>query len=165
MKVRGICFSIVIAAVAVTPAAADDVARKLENKLPAQQAPAVTVACEIVEIWATHGKGGIDSEISKQLATRLTNNLKQTEYKQLSRTTKTLEKKKAETVKLKKGSAVLTFIELVDKAQIRLKVDFAAAKGTASAQPLFAGGDWVTVAANQSTNPKPDAHILAVSCK
>ncbi|MEO8705113.1 MAG: hypothetical protein ABI867_33980 [Kofleriaceae bacterium] len=155
MKVRAL--AIVLALISV-PAAADKLA-------PVQQ-PAVQVTCDLIEIWGSHGKGGMDAAIGKSLASRLTSTLKQTEFKQLSTQSKTIEKKKPTTVKLGKGSATVNLIETVDRSQARITVDFTAAKGIkTSAQQLVSGNDWIVVAANQSKDPNPDAHILAVSCK
>ncbi len=160
---RGVLLSIVLAVLTPFSAAADD------SKAPAQAPPApraaVQVSCSLIEIWASHGKAAIDPAIPKQLEKRLSNNFKWTEYKQLSSTTSTLAKKKPEAVKLSKGSATITLVELVDKSQVRLTVAFNAAKGASSQTQLVAAGDWVTTVVNQSKDANADAHLLAVSCK
>ncbi len=157
---RGVLISIAVLVLLPMTASADEPAAK---KIPAP-AP-VQVSCDVVEIWASHGKATIDPAIPKQLASRLTNNFKWTEYKQLSSVTKTIEKKKPEAVKLAKGSATVTLVEIVDKSQVRLTVGFNAAKGASTQTQLVAAGDWVTTAVNQSKEPNADAHLLAVSCK
>lgn len=161
MKVRGAAISFALAAVFAVPVRAD----RTEKMIPAQQ-PTVQVTCELIEIWGSHGKGAMDPAIGKSLAARLTSTLKQTEFKQLSTQNKTIEKKKPATVKLTKGSAMVNLIEVVDKSQARMTVDFTAAKAIKTGtQQLISGNDWIVVAANQSKDPNPDAHILAVSCK
>jgi hypothetical protein len=162
MKVRGV-LSVVVCALLAGPAIADEASKS--KMIPVQQ-PAVSVTCDLIEIWGSYGKSGMDGAIGKSLASRLTSTLKQTEFKQLSTQSKTIEKKKAATVKLSKGSATVNLIEIVDRAQARITVDFTAAKSIkSSAQQLVSGNDWIVVAANQSKDPNPDAHILAISCK
>jgi hypothetical protein len=116
----------------------------------------VSVTCEVYELWASHDKGGMDPGIPKQLGNRLNNDLKFTQYKLLS-------SKKA--VKLAKGSAKLELVEIVDKNQIRLNVDFAAATKGAKANPTLAAADWIAVVAKQSSAATADAHVLGLSCK
>jgi hypothetical protein len=126
----------------------------------------VSVTCEVYELWASHDKGGMDPGIPKQLGNRLNNDLKFTQYKLLSsKKDVKLDKKKAEAVKLAKGSAKLELVEIVDKNQIRLNVDFAAATKGAKANPTLAAADWIAVVAKQSSAATADAHVLGLSCK
>lgn len=144
-----------------TPALADDA----PAPKPVQQ-PAVAVTCDVFEVWATNGKDNVDPAINKVLAKRLGTSLKQNDLKQLSTKSVALTAKKAETVKLSKGSATLTLVETVNKSQVRLIVDFNAAKGNAKQTALVAAGDYVITSVNQSADAKADAHVLAVgSCK
>ena len=126
-----------------------------------------TVTCEVYELWATHGKGGVDAQIPKLLGTRLQNDLKYTEYKLLSNKSVKLEAKKPETLKLAKGSAKLELVEIVNKSQARLNVDFSPApKGKqTTANPTMSAADWQSIVAKTSNTPTADAHILSLSCK
>lgn len=161
---RGGMVSTSIALMLATPAMAlaDD-----KKPVPVQQPAAVDPTCEVVEIWASSkGKGGCDASIDKTLCKRLTSNFKWTEYKQLSSTAKTFEKKKAETVTLKKGKATITVVEIVNKSSVRVKIDFTAAKGKSDGTFLVAGGDWIPIVAKQSNDPDAEGHVLAVgNCK
>ena len=126
----------------------------------------VSVTCDVVEVWATHGKGVADPALAKQLVKRFEQTLKQNEFKQLSSNKVTLETKKSQTLKLAKGSGAITLIETVNKSQARLTVAFSAVKGKSTATQLVAGGDWVVASVNQSNDAKAEAHVLAVgSCK
>jgi len=161
MSIRGPLATIVVCATSMLalPTRADT---------PTQQAPAaVTVSCSVYEIWASHGKGTIDAKLPKQLGHRLTNTLKQNDFKLLSHSQTTLATKKPQTLKLGKGTATITLVETVNKAQARLTVDFMAAnKLKSSATQLVSAGDWVVTSANQSNAANADAHVLAVgSCK
>jgi hypothetical protein len=163
MNLRGLVgFVALLAMTATAPADAD----KLDSRrLPAQQPAAVSVTCDVVEVWATHGKGS-DAGIDKQLAKRLGATLKQNDFKQLSSNKATLETKKAQTLKLSKGNASITLIETVNKSQARLTVDFTSVKGNSKQTTLVSAGDYLIVSVNQSNDPKAEAHVLAVgSCK
>jgi hypothetical protein len=162
MSLRGLLgLALTIAALAA-PADADE----SDKRRPVQQPGSVSVTCDVVEVWATHGKGAADPAISKQLAKRLEQTLKQNDFKQLSSNKVTLETKKAQTLKLAKGTGAITLIETVNKSQARITVEFTAAKGKSTATQLVAAGDWVVASVNQSNDPKAEAHVLAVgSCK
>lgn len=171
MNVRGACPWLVLLAVALgsgSTASADKPARPFPvgpSRFPAQQPTPVTVTCEFVEVWGASppgGKGQIDPALPKTLGGKLAKVKQWTDYKQLSTTTKTLEQKKDEKLKLSKGSAVVSFIEIVDKSKVRLSIDFESAKGKATQKQLVAAGDWVTTAVQQ---PNGDGHLLAGSCK
>lgn len=132
--------------------------------LPVQQP--VSVTCDVVEVWASHGKGTVDPAINKVLAKRLEASLKQNDLKLQSSKQAVLTAKKSETIKLSKGSATITLVETVNKSQLRLNVDFNAAKGNSKQNVLVAAGDYVIVSVNQSADAKAEAHVLAVgSCK
>jgi len=152
-----------IALVAATPLASAD--EKSDKKVPAQEPAALQVSCEFIEIWATNGKTpSVDAALSKALVKRLTAvfGAKYNDYKQLSSSPVTLTKKKAETLKLKKGTANVTLVEIVDKTKIRVTIDFASVKGKASQTQLVDAGDWVATAVQQ---PNSDGHLLAGTCK
>lgn len=135
------------------------------RRLPAQQ-PAVAVTCDVFEVWATHGKGSADPAISASLAKRLGATLKQNDFKLQSSNKAALAAKKAESIKLSKGTATVTLVETVNKSQVRLTVDFNAAKGNSKQTTLVAAGDYVIVSVNQSSAANAEAHVLAVgSCK
>jgi hypothetical protein len=135
------------------------------KRVPAQQP--VTVTCEVAEVWATHGKAPkADPAINKQLAKRLGNSLKHNVFKLESNNNAALVAKKAQSIKLAKGTATITLIETVNKSQARLTVDFNAAKGNSKQTVLVSAGDYVIVSVNQSGDATADAHVLAVgSCK
>jgi hypothetical protein len=159
MSVRGLIGLLSLAL--ALPAAAD------EKRVPVQQPGGVAVTCDVIEVWATHGaKASADPAISKTLAKRLESTLKQNELKQLSNNKVTLETKKTQALKLSKGNASITLVETVNKAQVRLTVDFNAAKGNSKQTTLVAAGDYLVVSVNQSGDAKAEAHVLAVgSCK
>ncbi|MBA2544179.1 MAG: hypothetical protein H0V17_31330 [Deltaproteobacteria bacterium] len=159
--------AITFAILAVSSLAIADKPEELPKprRVPAQQ-PAIAVTCDVFEVWATHGKGAADPAINKVLLKRLENSLKQTEFKLQSSTKAALPAKKAESIKLAKGTATITLIETVNKSQVRLTVDFNAAKGNSKQTTLVSAGDYVIVSANQSNAPNAEAHVLAVgSCK
>ena len=151
-----------IALLVSTSASADEPKRPT----PTQQ-PSVSVSCDVIEVWASHGKGNVDQKIAPRLAKQLQNTLKQSDLKQESSTKVTLSAKKAESIKLGKGSATITLVETVNKAQLRITVDFNAAKGKATDTRLVAAGDWVVTSVNQTKDPATgDAHVLGVgNCK
>jgi hypothetical protein len=154
------------ALVVSTTASADEPKQEKRPK-PADSPAGVSVTCEVVEVWASHGKGTVDPKIDPRLAKQLGNTLKQSDLKQLSANKVTLTAKKAEPAKLAKGSATITLVETVNKAQARITVDFNAAKGNAKDTRLVAAGDWVVTSVNQSKDAATaDAHVLGVgNCK
>lgn len=136
-----------------------------DARAPAQQ-PAVEVTCDVLEVWATHGKAGADPAIGATLAKRLGATLKQNEFKLKSSNKAALTAKKPHAVKLAKGTATITLVETVNKSQVRMTVDFNAAKGNQKQTVLVAAGDYVIVSVNQSSAANAEAHVLAVgSCK
>ncbi len=156
-----------LALLAASPAFADKTDTQLPPKpRPVQQPTAPAVTCEVFEVWATHGKGVVDAAINKQLAKRLGASLKQNDFKQLSTTSASLTPKTAQSIKLSKGNASITLVETVNKSQLRLDVNFNAAKGNSKQVVTVAAGDYVIVSVNQSGDAKTEAHVLAVgSCK
>ena len=151
---------------AASPAMADKAdVPALPKPRPVQQ-PTVAVTCEVFEVWASHGKGNVDGAINKQLAKRLETSLKQNDFKLQSSNQAALAPKKAQSIKLAKGSATITLIETVNKTQARMQVDFNAVKGNSKQTVLVAAGDYVIIGVNQSGDAKADAHVLAVGgCK
>jgi hypothetical protein len=127
-----------------------------------KQPPDPTVSCAFVEIWASSGPASIDPAIPKNLAKKLGKVKQWTSYKQLSQVTRTLEKKKEEKLKLAKGTAQVTFVEIVDSTKVRLAVEFESPAGKASQKQLVDAADWVTTAVQQ---PNGEGHLLAGSCK
>jgi hypothetical protein len=156
---RGACLASIVL-LAALPAFADKVG---EKKMIPVQAP-VTASCDVFEIWGSFGKGGADAAIPKRLTKRLDDNLKFTEYKLLANHASTFEKNKAVTIKLKKGgNATITLVEIVDKSNARLIINF---KGVAKGTFTVAGGDWNTQVAKESNKPDSEGHVLAVgNCK
>jgi hypothetical protein len=151
-----------LATFAMAPAAIAEPAR---DKMTPAQTP-VSATCDVVELWASWGGGKCDKAIPERICRRLERDFKFTEYKLLSKDTKTFSKKSPEKIKLAKGSATVTLVEIVDKSNVRLRIDFAAAPGKTDGTFTIAAGDWQTLVAKQSNDPKADAHILAVgNCK
>ncbi len=161
------CATVLLALLAAaSPAMADDVPAMPFKPRLVQQQPAVAVTCEVFEVWASHGKGNVDGAINKQLAKRLETSLKQNDFKLQSSNQAALAPKKAQSIKLAKGSATITLIETVNKTQARMQVDFNAVKGNSKQTVLVAAGDYVIIGVNQSGDAKADAHVLAVGgCK
>src|SRR5262245_8871026 len=92
-------------------------------KIPAQAPAPLHVMCDFIEISATKGKApSMDPSLGPIIEKKLKNppHDRWTEFKNLSQTTRKLEKKKAETVALKQGTATATLVEVVDKSKARL---------------------------------------------
>jgi hypothetical protein len=85
-------------------------------------------------------------------------------FKLLSKTDKVLAKKKPETIALKQGQVTATFVEQVDKSQIRIQlaVDDASGKRTVNNTVKVEAGDWIILGDSQSNNA---AHLIALTCK
>jgi hypothetical protein len=138
-------------------------------KVPAQAPPpSVHVTCDFVEIRATKGKaasidprlGPVEKKLKKAPFSTQWN-----EFKQLSRTTRKLEKKKTEAIALKQGAAAATLVEIVDKSKARITVTIDNAKGKQAVNQttLLDAGDYVIHAV--VLPPKDDGHLVAVTCK
>jgi hypothetical protein len=127
----------------------------------------VTVSCDFVEISATNrGTASVDKALPEKVQKKLKKKPFSSQWKvftQLSSTSKTLAKKKPETIKLTQGSASGTLIEIVDKSKTRLTLtmDDASGKQKVSQTSLIEGGDY-TVFVDAT---KDDGHLLAVTCK
>ncbi|HWU87151.1 MAG TPA: hypothetical protein VN253_07750 [Kofleriaceae bacterium] len=160
MSVRRVWLSLLLSTLA-GPAIADET--------PAQAPPAaVSVTCDFIEIGATKAKtpsidpklGPIEKRLKKAPFSTQWN-----EFKQLSETTRKLDKKKTETIPLKQGSATATLVEIVDKSKVRLTVTIDNAKGrqAVNTTTLVDAGDYVihTVV----LPPNDDGHLVAVTCK
>lgn len=161
MSVRSRWLSVAILSLVPASALADDPAQ-----VPAQSPAPLSVQCEFIEISATKGKapsidpslGPIEKKLKKAPMTQWS------EFKQLSRTSKKLEKKKTESVGLKLGSATATLVETVDKskARITITIDNAQGKQSVNQTTLLDAGDYVIHAVVLSNN---DGHLVAVTCK
>jgi hypothetical protein len=146
------------------PAVADE-----PGTIPAQAPPAaVSVTCDFIEISATKGKtASIDPKlapIEKKLK-KAPFSTQWTEFKQLSETSRKLEKKKTEVIPLKQGSATATLVEIVDKSKARITVTIDNAKGrqAVNTTTLLDAGDYVIHAV--VLPPNDDGHLVAVTCK
>ena len=139
-----------------------------DEQLPAQ-APSggVTVTCDFIEIAATKGKatavdpalGAVEKKLKKApFSTQWS------EFKQLSTTSKKLDKKKAEAIPLKQGSATATLLETVDKSGARLNVTIESPKGKKALDntSVVSAADYVIYTIVQSNG---DGHLLAVTCR
>lgn len=126
----------------------------------------VSVTCDVFEVWGTSEKPEVDPALPAGLGARLGKNLKSVNFKLLSKTTETLKKKKPAQIKLAKGGAVLTLVEIVDKSGVRLVQEFTSGtKQPVTSTISLAAGDWSTYGVNQSSKDGADQHILAISCK
>lgn len=162
MSVR-VWLSVAILAALSTPVLADQARKKTTAQVPAP----VYVTCNFIEISATKGKaasidpklGPIERKLKKAPFSAQWN-----EFKQLTQTTRKLEKKKTESIALKQGAATATLVEIVDKSKARLTVTIDNAKGkqAVSQTTLLDAGDYVIHAV---VLPKDDGHLVAVTCK
>ena len=156
--------AVILSSVLGAPAIADEPA-----PVPAQVPPSVSVTCTFTEISATKGK---PPSIDPQLAPAIEKRLKKapfstqwSEFKQLSETTRKLDKEKAEAIPLKQGAATATLVEIVDKSKVRIKISIDNAKGKQAVNQtsLLDAGDYIihTVV----LPPNDDGHLVAVTCK
>jgi len=126
----------------------------------------VTTDCEFLEISAkAGGKPAIDAELSpveKKLKKPPFSTWNQ--FKLLSRSQKSLVKKKAEPVSLKIGAATATLVEIVDKSKVRLTVTMDDEKGkqVANNTTTVEAGDYVIYVHGLANN---DGHLLSLTCK
>jgi hypothetical protein len=133
------------------------------------QAPSdsVHVTCDFIEIAATKGKAAsidpklapIEKKLKKGPISTQWN-----DFKQLTQVNKKLDKKKAEAIALKQGSATATLVEIVDKSKIRITVTIDNAKGkqVVNTTTLLDAADYVI---HVELLPNDDGHLLAVTCK
>jgi hypothetical protein len=129
------------------------------------KAPAPHADCDLIEVSAKQGdKASIDADlkpIEKKLTAYSFN-----QFTSLGKTSKSFAKQKEETVKLKLGTVGVTFIEIVDKSKVRLKVTIDDASGNrrVNTQVTVEGGDYLVVGYPISKDKK-DGHLLALTCK
>ena len=125
----------------------------------------VTADCEFLEISAKTGdKAAIDAElgpVEKKLKRAPFSTWNQ--FKLLSRSKKSLAKKKAEPIGLKIGSATATLIEIVDKSKVRVTVTMDDDKGkqVASNTVTVDAGDHVIYVHQLANN---EGHLLSLTC-
>ena len=131
----------------------------------AQPAFANDAECQYIEIATTNGKtGAIDPDL-KALEKKLRKPpfTAWNTFKKLSSGTVALTKLKAETLKLKQGSASVLLRDRTEKRlELTVTVDNAAGKRVLEAKQASKAGDWVLFV---DTNAKDDGHILALTCK
>ena len=155
---------IALVVLAATPALVS--ADEAKKPTPVDQ-PTVSATCDWFEIWATHGKGTVDAKLPPKVATKLGSLIKQNDYKVLGSGNVSMPAKTGVAVNLAKSNATVTLVETVDKAEVRLTIDFTAAnKLKSSSTQKVAAGDWLAASVNQSTSPTAEAHVLVVgACK
>jgi hypothetical protein len=139
-----------------------------DERAPAQ-APSgpVHVSCDFIEIAASKGKdaavdpalGPVEKKLKKPpFSTQWS------EFKQLSATSKKLDKKKPESFGLKHGSVTATLLETVDKSGARLNVTIESPKGKKAVDntSVVSAADYVIYTIVQ---PSGDGHLVAVTCR
>ena len=86
------------------------------------------------------------------------------QFKLLSRSQKSLAKKKPEPINLKIGAAVATLVEIVDKSKVRLTITMDDEKGkqVANNTTTVEAGDYVMFV---HTLANSDGHLLSLTCK
>jgi hypothetical protein len=125
----------------------------------------VTTDCEFLEISAKEGKPAIDAELKP-----LEKKLKKppfsswNQFKLLSRSRKSLAKKKTEPVSLKIGAATATLIEIVDKSKVRLTITMDDDKGkqVANNTTTVEAGDFMIYV---HPLPNNEGHLLSLTCQ
>lgn len=126
----------------------------------------ITAECEFLEMSAKAGdKPSIDPElqpVEKKLKKAPFSSWNQ--FKLLSRSQKSLAKKKVEPINLKIGSATATLIEIVDKSRVRISVTMDDDKGkqVASNTTTVEAGDHVIFVHPRANN---EGHLLSLTCK
>jgi hypothetical protein len=158
MKTRALLLVLVCAATA----SADRGSRSGRN---VAQAPAVKVTCDVIEISAATGKdAAIDPEIKKLQKKLAAQPWSFNQYKLLSRSERSLEKGKPESLGLKEGSATAKLVETVDKSKVRLTLtEDHGGKRVVDVTQTISGADWLIVGHPLSANK--DGHLVAISCK
>jgi len=126
----------------------------------------VTADCEFLEIEAKVGdKPAIDGEL-KPVEKKLKKPPFATwnQFKLLSRTQKSLAKKKVEPIALKIGSASASLVEIVDKSKVRLTITMDDDKGkhVASNTTTVEAGDYVMYV---HSLPNNEGHVLSLTCR
>lgn len=126
----------------------------------------VTADCEFLEIAAKAGdKPAIDpalAPIEKKLKKPPFSTWNQ--FKLLSRSQKSLPKKKPEAITLKVGSATATLVEIVDKSKVRLTITMDDHKGkqVANNTATVEAGDYLIYVHGLPNN---EGHLLSLTCK
>jgi hypothetical protein len=126
----------------------------------------VTADCEFLEISAKTGdKPAIDADLSpveKKLKKPPFSTWNQ--FKLLSRSQKSLPKKKPAPISLKIGAATATLVEIVDKSKVRLTVTMNDEKGkqVANNTATVEAGDYLMFVHPLANN---DGHLLSLTCK
>jgi hypothetical protein len=140
-------------------------AANAERRKKVAQAPAVKVTCDVIEISAATGKdASIDPEIKKLQKKLAAQPWSFNQYKLLSRSEKSLEKGKQESLGLKEGSATAKLVETVDKSKVRLTVtEDHGGKRVVDLTQTISAADWLIVGHPVSSNK--DGHLVAISCK
>ena len=154
-----------VAALSIVAFAASAGADAQKKTKKVAQAPTVKVTCDVVEIAASTGKeASIDGSL-KALEKKLKKQpWSYNQYKQLSKSNKTLEKGKAASLDLKDGSGTATLVEIVDKSNVRVSVtEDHGGKRVVNATQNMAAGDWLIL--GHPVPPNKDGHLVALSCK
>jgi hypothetical protein len=126
----------------------------------------VTADCEFLEISAKVGdKPAIDAELApveKKLKKPPFSTWNQ--FKLLSRSHKSLAKKKIEPISLKIGAATATLVEIVDKSKVRLTItmDDDKSKQVANNTTTVEAGDYMIYVHPLANN---EGHLLSLTCK
>ena len=126
----------------------------------------VTADCEFLEISAKTGdKAAIDAElgpVEKKLKKAPFSTWNQ--FKLLSRSKKSLAKKKVEPIGLKIGAATATLVEIVDKSQVRLAIAIDDQKGkqVVTNTTTIAAGDYMIYVHPIANN---EGHLLSWTCR
>jgi len=130
------------------------------------QPQAPKAECDLIEISAKQGdKPSIDADL-KPLESKLSP-YKFNQFTLLGRTHHSLAKQKDEAIKLKQASGSLTFIEVVDKSKVRLRITIDDANGKRQVNnSLFTveAADYLLFGWPISKDKK-DGHLLALTCK
>jgi hypothetical protein len=138
-----------------------------DEQIPAQAPASVSVTCDFIEIGATKTKtpsmdpalGPVEKKLKKPPFSS-----QWTEFKQLSSTTKKLDKKQAESFPLKQGALTATLLETVDKSSARLNVTIESPKGKKAVDntSTVSAADYVIFTIVHTNG---DGHLVAVTCK
>ncbi len=131
-----------------------------------KQPPPVAVSCEFLEISASSGAApAVDADLEK-----LKKKFKKPPFsswnvfKLLMKADAKLTQKKAETIKLKMGTATATLLGIVNTSNVRLtiSIDDASGKNFVNNTATFAGGDYLVYG---HSLPNNEGHLLALTCK
>ncbi len=120
--------------------------------------------CSYLEIGASSGKKAIDAEL-KALEKKLTTPPLSawTEFHKLSGGNASLDKLKAQTLKLAQGGASLLLRDRTDKRlELTVTMDDRTGKRVLDVKQALAVGNWAVWVAS---NAKAEGHILALTCK